>query len=474
MIEKILGNLTKHHLISSGDFLIVGVSGGMDSMALLHVLISLKEAYNLKIYVAHLDHGVRGEESERDAAFVSAYCRERQLDFFQKSVNMNLYAKENGLSKEEAGRSLRYEFFEEIRTRFGADKIAVAHNMDDQAETLLFRIIRGTGVEGLSGMKYRNGKIIRPLLNISRREIEEYVQKFSIPYREDETNTSTEYARNRIRLELIPYIRENFNPKVSEALYRLSENAQESNFLTHLAGYEHYLKMVRGAENEWSLQRVLYSSSHRSIRHYVLKQLLSRCSLSNVLDHRKLTLLDRFLLSTENGKSIDIGEGWIAVAEGEEVLLKKKVMPVSYEYEIDFRENVPLIINGYRIELEKVKNTDEKNWKGGKYTKYFAWEKIQFPLKIRNRRDGDRIYPYGMQGSKLLSDLFTDEKIPKSERNMLPLLVSGENILWVIGLRDDRRYSVEETGREVLRVSAIKLSNSRSDGDRMKSEDENE
>lgn len=458
MIEKFLGNMKKYQLLLPGDSLVLGVSGGIDSMALLHIMISLKEAFQLKIQVAHLNHGVRGLESDRDALFVSEFARSRNLEYFEKSVNMNEYAEENGLSKEEAGRVLRYSFFEEVREHCSAEKIVVAHNMNDQVETVLFRIMRGTGVEGLRGMSFKTGRIIRPMLNISRFEIEAYIQKFSIPYREDLTNKSTEYTRNRIRLELIPYIERNFNPKFSEAIYRLSKNAEESNFLTHLGGYEHYLRMVEEKDEEWTIQRGLFTTSHEAIRHYILRHMMSGCSLSSLVDYQKIQLIDRFIGIAESGKSMDLGEGWCLLAEVDIVSLTKKSQNSSFEFEISSVDDAEVEIGSYRIQLQKIKKTDENYYKTGRYTKYFAWEKISFPLKIRNRRIGDRIYPYGMQGSKLLSDLYTDEKISRTERNLIPLLVCGKDILWAIGLRDDRRYCVEDSTEEILKVIVTTVS----------------
>lgn len=453
MIEKFMGNVSRHHLLSPKDSIVVAVSGGMDSMALLHILICIKDAFQLKLFVAHLNHGVRGKEADEDAFFVRRFALEHHLSFFEKTEDMNAYARENGLSKEEAGRKLRYLFFEEVRRKCGAEKIAVAHNMDDQAETVLFRLMRGTGLQGLSGISFQYGRIIRPLLNISRAEIEEYIIKFSIPFREDSTNQSVEYTRNRIRLELIPYIEKHFNPRIKESLYRLSKNAEEGVFLSHLAGYEHYLSSVICEEGWVRILRNSFTSHPDAIRHYILKQVMLVLKTDSETDSEKIFLLDRFLLTSETGKKIELGNGYIAECVYEEVIISRSEGYEMVEMEVEVGGRYRIANTSYQIQLEKVKKTDEKKMKSGKYTKYFAWEKIQFPLTIRNRQPGDRIFPYGMKGSKLLSDIFTDEKVPRRERNSVPLLVSGEEILWVIGFRDDRRFCVEKETKDMLKVS---------------------
>src|SRR5690554_4981183 len=205
--------------------LLLAVSGGPDSMAMLYVLEKLSKDMGFKLFIAHVNHGVRGELARRDQLFVERIAKELSIPYFTKDVDMVAYGKEFGMSSEEAGRLLRYGFFREVVSSLGGGYICVAHNKNDQAETVLLRIIRGTGIEGLKAMELVNADIIRPLINVERYEIEKYILENKIETMLDHTNLETDYTRNKVRLELIPYIEDNFNPNIIDSLCRLSDIA---------------------------------------------------------------------------------------------------------------------------------------------------------------------------------------------------------------------------------------------------------
>ena len=204
MIETVMNNIMENNLIEKNENIVVAVSGGADSMALLYALIEIRSVLDFNIIIAHVNHGVRGEDADSDQEFVRQKSIEMELPFYTINVDMNAYAKEQKISSEEAGRLLRYNFFREIIKEKGSGKIAVAHNKNDQAETLLLRIMRGTGIDGLKGMDFISGDIIRPLLNISRDEIEKYIENNKIDTVLDKTNLLPIYNRNKVRLELLP------------------------------------------------------------------------------------------------------------------------------------------------------------------------------------------------------------------------------------------------------------------------------
>ncbi|HLR36336.1 MAG TPA: tRNA lysidine(34) synthetase TilS, partial [Tissierellales bacterium] len=212
MEGKVLETIRNYNLIDEGDQVVIGVSGGPDSMALLYILLDIKKVIPFNIYVAHVNHGVRGEAANKDEEFVRNICKDLNFPFYSIKVNMYEYAKDHNMTGEEAGRKLRYDFFKKVLKKHGRGKIAVAHNKNDQAETLIMRFMRGTGIDGLKGIPYKRGNIIRPLLEINRDEIEAYIGENKIDTRLDKTNLEPIYNRNKIRLELMPYIEENFNP----------------------------------------------------------------------------------------------------------------------------------------------------------------------------------------------------------------------------------------------------------------------
>ena len=230
IFEKTLSTIKKYNLIEKGDKIVLGLSGGPDSVCLLHLLNRMKDVLDIEVYAAHLNHQIRGMEAQKDALYVSDLCERLGITFFVKSIDVPKYCKENKLSIEEGARKLRYEMFFEIKESLNADKIAIAHNMNDQAETVLMRMMRGTGLQGLKGIDYmRDGVIIRPILDIERADIEAYCEEHKLTPRIDATNLETIYTRNKIRLELIPYMKENFNSNVTESIVRMSNSLKSDN-----------------------------------------------------------------------------------------------------------------------------------------------------------------------------------------------------------------------------------------------------
>ncbi|MDV9687848.1 tRNA lysidine(34) synthetase TilS [Clostridioides difficile] len=212
IFDKVLSTINKHNLIQKGDKIVLGLSGGPDSVCLLHVLNRLKKDFNIEIYAAHLNHQIRGIEAQKDALYVSKLCEDMGIIFFVKSINVPKYCENEGLSLEEGARKLRYEMFYEIKDKIKANKIAIGHNLNDQAETVMMRIMRGTGLKGLKGIDYiRDNCIIRPILDVERSEIEEYCEAYNLNPRIDKTNLENIYTRNKIRLDLLPYMKDNFN-----------------------------------------------------------------------------------------------------------------------------------------------------------------------------------------------------------------------------------------------------------------------
>ena len=285
IFEKALSTIKKYNLIEKGDKIVLGLSGGPDSVCLLHILNRLREVLDIEVYAAHLNHQIRGLEAQQDALYVSQLCESLGVTFFVKSINVPQYCKDNKLSLEEGARKLRYEMFFEIKESLNANKIAIAHNMNDQAETVLMRMMRGTGLQGLKGIDYiRDGVIIRPILDIERSEIEAYCEEHKLNPRIDSTNLESIYTRNKIRLELIPYMKENFNSNVTESIVRMSNSLKCDNEFIEEEALKHFRNISCINEGNLEIKIEKFKNLHKS-----LKSRIIRHGIKNHKFHRSKT-----------------------------------------------------------------------------------------------------------------------------------------------------------------------------------------
>ena len=272
IFEKTLSTINKYNLIQKGDKIVLGLSGGPDSVCLLHILNRLKEVLDIEVYAAHLNHQIRGIEAQKDALYISKLCDELGVTYFIKSINVPEYCKENKLSLEEGARKLRYEMFYEIKEKLNADKIAIAHNMNDQAETVLMRMMRGTGLQGLKGIDYiRDGVIIRPILEVERSEIEAYCEEYKLNPRIDSTNLESIYTRNKIRLELIPFMRDNFNSNIIESIVRMSNSLKSDNEFIEEEALRKFREVSSITSDSVSINLDKYISLHKSLKSRIIR-----------------------------------------------------------------------------------------------------------------------------------------------------------------------------------------------------------
>lgn len=452
MNDKVLKNIMDKRLIEDGDTIVVGLSGGPDSMALLYSLIYAKEYIDFDIVAAHVNHGVRGEDALKDQLFTERICESLNLSYFSKSVDMNGYAKEKGISSEEAGRILRYGFFREL-LKDKKGKIAVAHNKNDQAETLLMRIMRGTGPDGLRGMDFIYGDIIRPILNITRDEIEEYIRINEIETVLDKTNLMPIYSRNKVRLELIPYIEENFNPEIIDSLWRLSRTAmQDFIFFEEFIEQKYKLIMKKITKDSIILNSRLFLQENDSVKLKILRRGLNDLegSLQGFGENHFTSLL-RLFNAMETGKFINLPNGIIGRVSYEDLILERNIDGIKsdFNYLLEIGDNFieELGIN-LKVEYKKMEG-EEYHYKN---IKYIDADKVEGNLYLRNRREGDRFIPFGMKGNKKIKDYFIDEKIPRDMRDRIPLLVDDKNIIMIVGYAGSEIYKIDKTSRNVFKI----------------------
>ncbi len=454
MRQKIINIINEHNLIEEHDKIVVGVSGGPDSMALLYILKDIKEELDFSIYIAHVNHGIRKEEADADEAYVKKICQKLSLPFYSTKVNMDKYAIENKLTSEEAGRAIRYDFFNKILYDVGGGKIAVAHNKNDQAETLLMRFFRGTGLEGLRGMEYKNMNIVRPLLDSSREEIEDFCKENNIEARIDRTNLEPIYGRNRTRLEVIPYIIKNYNKGIVDTLKRTARLAQmDSEFILGFVESRFNNLVV-----EESLASIVLCIDKLNTEHYSIKSRIIRRSIERIngnikgIEEKHINNIISLIEENATGKSINITNNIVVkTSYGNLIIEKEKKSDInSFSYHFNIGDTVTIYELGSTITSNIVPITDVDIKKTNRFIKFFDYDRIKGGLYIRNRKDGDRFTPLGMDGSKKLKDFFIDKKIPRDKRDLIPIIEDSEEIIWVIGYRISESYKVNSNTSRVL------------------------
>lgn len=442
MIGKIEAAIEKYDLIQSGDKIVVAVSGGPDSMALLHSLHTLAGKYYIKLYVCHLNHMLRGLEADEDAEAVKTYCEKLKIPAYIFERDIEAYAKANQMGFEEAAREVRYHLFDYVMKETGANKIAVGQNMNDQAETILMRLFRGAGLEGLNAIAFKRDAIIRPMLGVSRDEIEAYVKENKIPIRIDHTNLETDYTRNKVRLELLPYIREHFNENIISRLYETTLHLQEdADFINN--SVETAFVSLSDKNNEMLLNDFI--SYHVSIQKRVLRKIISMHSgnLKNI-GSMQINALNDMIISKKHGAKM---------------LVKDLLFEISYEkllYYPQVASGLPLTPFNtgqvFQYKNQSVQVIDLDHGAANKHMITIDVRKIQGNLYLRTRLPGDRFAPIGMKGTKKIKDFMIDLKIPAKDRDDILLLCDDVNIIWVVGYRMSELYKIDPTTSESLTI----------------------
>lgn len=439
-------NIQNNKLIEKNDTIIVGASGGPDSQFLIYLLKSIKDEYNLKIILAHLNH-LHRKEAINDENLVKETAHKLNLEFRVKRASMDDYAKAHKISAEDAGRRLRYEFFNELASQYENSKIAIAHNKNDQAETLLMRMIRGTGLDGMVAMDFRNGNIIRPILSFSKDEIISYLDSNLIAYAIDKTNLSNDYTRNYIRNLIMPEFT-TINPKSVDAIYNLSMLLKEDLKIVDRS-IDSLYKEVLVLEDE---RQILFDlSKFDELEDFYQKRLLRKAvsKLKNNLKDISKKNIDEFLSlrTLASGKKIikddlefikNYKTYQLAIVENKEIL--EDCAFLSLDEEINF--------NGKIIKATLVNSMGEKN----KNLAYFSFDKLKFPLKLRYRKNGDTFKPLGFNHNKKLKDFFIDQKIDRNLRDQIPIILSVDKIIWLVGFRQSEEFKVDKEDKNIIKI----------------------
>ena len=446
IVQKVLQNNTKYNLFQPNDTIVIGVSGGADSICLLDILhkISTNYEYNLNIIIAHINHGIRGESAKRDENFVGKTAMKYGYSFFCKSENIPKFAKENKLSEEEAGRQIRYNFFRELAEENG--KIATAHNQNDNAETLLMRFMRGTGLCGLCGIDFKRDNIIRPILNINRSDIEKYIEENKLAHIVDETNLKPIYTRNKIRLNLIPEIQKTYNPNFIETINTNIESYKEDYSFLEETAMEKYHSLCKKFDFHYSIDLYYFNRLHNAIKRRVLilalNDFANSVGVKIGINAKQIEAICEIATMDKNS-IIQVSDNISAkkIYDKLQIIVKQEdVIQENQETNIlNVRDNLnkPFIFNGFEFfaeiieEEEKIINTPNC---------------IHIPIEylpslvMRTKRTGDMFNFDGQSHTKLSKHMIT-KKIPLEIRSTLPIVCSGNETFWVTGYSSTRYKS---------------------------------
>lgn len=450
MIKKVEQYILENQLIDCGDKVLVALSGGADSVCLLRVLLDLREKRGFTVAAVHLNHHLRGEEAERDAAFCAQVCAKAGIVLHSLDADVAAEAKKRGQSVETAAREIRYALFDRLCVEKGYNKLAVAHNAQDNAETILMHLLRGSGSEGLRGILPMRGNIIRPLLCVTREEIEAYLACLGADFVTDSTNFETDYARNRIRHELLALMRKEYNSNLIETLGNTGYlMARDSDYLQLCA--KEALQAVCTLEAEAVLvSRDAYMALHEAVALRVMKMAIAHVHGSMLdLPFDMVHRCHKLCCAGTAGKQVALLGGYAACMEYEHLRIARPENAVDYSYELLPGNRIYIPQADAYVSAELVESVDA----GGKNIVYLDYDAISGPLVIRNRRAGDRFAPSGMSGTKKLQDFFVDAKLPARERSYWPLVCTADALLWVCGMRSSALCKAEAHTKRILKLT---------------------
>lgn len=453
MKNEFLKNLKSYNLEGFG--VLLAVSGGKDSMTMLDLFNYFKYELKLNLVVCHFNHSLR-DDADRDEKFVKTQCEKYGLKFYSKKEDVLLYSNENKLSTEEGARFLRYKFFDEVKRIENLEYIATAHNKNDLAETVIMRILRGTGINGLIGIQSERGDLIRPILNFSRDEIEKYIEENNIPFVEDKTNFEELYLRNKIRLNLFPILKNEYNPRILDAISRLSNIAFDYSTISR-----EYIASKEGLLWEFNKGKILVyieklKLQSRSFRNIMYREFFEFFSKNpDGINYKIIEEIDNLIFS-KTGKYIEI-KNVIFKIEYDKLLIYDKNIFENLESNFYF-ENLDFSLYStkfFDIIIEQSSFEEFKNLKQNKDLLFINKKYLDF-LKIRNKENGDFLELEF--GKKKLKDIFIDEKVSKDIRKNIPIFEIENNIVWVPNIRRSNRYLVDEKD-DIIKIRVLSKEN---------------
>lgn len=460
LVKQVKETIEKYALLRPGDRVIVALSGGVDSVVMLDILSKIREESTIDLIVAHVNHGMRGKDSDKDADFAKERAKQMGFPFYGKKIDISHLQTVLQGSPQEIAREERLQYLEQLAEKIGAQKIALGHNWDDQAETVLMRLIRGAGPTGLRGIGHSRGKFIRPLLDISRSDIQEHALTNKLTNIEDESNKSDAYLRNKIRNKLIPLLEKEYNPEVKSALIRLATILRdEDRFLDRLCTdlFTKHAKVQTGEvvfeitellKLDPSLRARLLRMALRAVKHDLRK-----------ISHHHIDIIEELVKGQAPQKQLDLPDdikvyrvySTLIIGLGELDYLATRGRPFDYKLVVPGTTFIREL--GISVMAEVLQRQGHQRGFVFKPTvAFFDFDKIPKGLTLRTVKPGDSFQPYGMAGTKKVGDYFIEQKIPSSQREMVPLLATDNEIAWVVGYRVSENFKIDRWSSKILKV----------------------
>jgi len=457
--QAFVEGLSEKKLIQTGDFCLIAVSGGVDSVVMLNLFLAARESLQLKLGVIHVNHNLRGAESDADQVFVEDLAKANEITFFSKSVDVPVFAKERKLSIEEAARSMRYSFFEQTLAASEYQYVATGHTKNDQAETLFDRFMSGAGAKGLAGVPLKRGCYIRPLIGFTRTEIQSYAAVKKLSCREDSSNQDIRFRRNRIRHELLPYVLQNFNADIIETLSRSAEIFRETEeFLKYVAA-EACNSLISGSNpNEIILDIEGFLGYYPLIRKYILFHCCSQLSQDfQTFNLRRLDRALKMISDRKPGKRIYLSSNLVLMIDHDGLVVgnfNTKSMP---RVEISLTGSNHVRYHSYLFTWNVVERVDVSIFNQGEDTAFFDFDSIGGKVVISAVQSAESFFPINFGKSKKISDYFADRKVPLRKRQLIPVIRIDDKVVWVCGYRMDDRFKVTKKTKKILQMNIKQL-----------------
>lgn len=457
-LQRVHRFMLQHDMICSGETVVIGFSGGVDSLALLVALHELRRHLDCQLHIAHLDHQLR-RDSASDAEFVEQQANRLKLPFTINKTDIPTLVGQRSKSIEAVAREARYEFFESVCKQTGATKVALGHQRDDQAETVLINLLRGAALTGLRGiLPIREGKFIRPLLDFSRLEIEEFVAEQRLQPLEDSTNCNRDFLRNRIRLELLPLLKRDYNCNIQNTLAQNAKLLREdSDYLEDLTYNAFNACLAEPPSHDVVvLDRLIFLRLHRALRRRLLRLAIGKLQgdIKDVAFNHTESMLQLSEGKAPNRQLNLPNELEFLRAYHQLIIQRAEGKICNFEYVVAVSEdnhfpalNATMTATIVEVSSDKIDQTPS-----GKFQAAFDADEIQMPLKVRSRQPGDRFQPFGMVGTKKVKDFLIDTKVPRQARQSIPILVAGDEIMWVVGYRTSEKCKISDGTRRVLHL----------------------
>jgi len=448
LIEKVYSTIVKYNMINEGDRILVGFSGGADSLFLIHSLIELKKRINIEIYASHVNHGIRGDEAKKDENFVREYCLKHNILLYNKNVDIPEISEKNKISEETAGRNERYKFFKEVCQKNNINKIAVAHNMNDSVETVIHNMIRGASLNGLCGIKPVYKNIIRPIIEVTRQEIELYLKENDLTYCTDSTNACDIYTRNKIRNNILKCMSE-INPSVVQTVYLNSINLRNDELF--ISEYAKSLNCVSYDGADIVIDRSIFSNQHISVKSRIIMHAFEM--LKGNCEGISGNHVEIIINATDSGRVYNMPNGVnVCISFDKIVFMNSDKRSSWFEYNYKIGEKLEYL-PGLFLESSYCDkyNSDDKNC-------LFVDAELlnNSVLKIRSRLDGDKFIPFGMTSQKKIKKYFTELKIPAYKRNEIPLILDGDQVVCVVPYRISELYKTSKETKKVVKFKITK------------------